>query len=113
MGKHIDGAAFFLSGRDSGRITMHNALFSSVDFQGASVRADLRTPATVAGQWTGRARISLATNTSIPRCVTTATHRTRVSEMRSSQSRLNCHPLPACCIRTETSNLQAQGSLSE
>jgi hypothetical protein len=85
---------------------MHNALLSSVDYQRGSIRAGLRTPATVAGQWTGRARVSLATNTSIPRCVTTTTHRTRVSEMRSSKSRLNRGPLTASSLHAETLNLK-------
>jgi hypothetical protein len=82
-------AAFVLSGCDSGRITMHNTLRSSVRYQRASIRAGLRTPITFACRWTGRARVSVATDTLIPRCVTTTTHRTRVSEMRHSVFRGN------------------------
>lgn len=85
MAKHIDDAAFVLSGHDSGEITMHTTLRSSVSCQRASIRAGLRTPITFACRWTGRARVSVATNTLIPRCVTTTTHRTRVSEMRLSE----------------------------
>lgn len=82
---NIDDAAFVLSGCDSGRIIMHNVLRSSVSYRRASIRASLRTPVTLACRWTGRARVSVATNTLIPRCVTTTTHRTRVSEMRLSE----------------------------
>ncbi len=68
---------------------MNPILRSSVDCQRASSRAGLRTPVTFARLWTGRARVSAATNTLIPRCVTTTTHRTRVSEMRSFASRVD------------------------
>lgn len=84
---------------------MHNTMRSSISHQRALVRAGLRTPMTFARQWTGRARVSAATNTVIPRCATTITHRTRVSEMRSSVSRVNCNPRVADPVRTETVNL--------
>lgn len=103
---NIDDAAFVLSGCDSGRIAMHNALRSSNSHQRATIRAGLRTPMTFARRWTGRARISVATNTLIPRCVATTTHRTRVSEMRSPESRVNRDPLIARPVIPETSNLQ-------
>lgn len=102
----IDDAAFVLSGYDSGRITMHQALRSSVSYQRASVRAGLRTPVTLVGRWTGRARVSVVTNTLIPRCVATTTHRTRVSEMRPPESRVNRDPLIARPVIPEISNLQ-------
>ena len=85
---------------------MHNTLRSSVICQRASIRARLRTPITFACRWTGRARVSVATNTLIPRCVTTTTHRTRVSEMRLSESRGNCDSFITGPIGTETSNLR-------
>ena len=103
---NIDGAAFVLSGHDSGRITMHNALRNSVSHQRASIRARLRTPITFASRRLGRARVSAATNTLIPRCVATTTHRTRVSEMRLSESRGNRAAFIAGPIGSETSNLQ-------
>lgn len=84
---------------------MHSSLRSSVGYQRASIRAGLRTPITFASRWTGRARVSAATNTLIPQCVTTTTHRTRVSEMRSHESRMNRDLLVAGRVRTETSNL--------
>jgi hypothetical protein len=80
---------------------MHNILRGSIGYQRALKRAGLRTPVSVAQRWTGRARVSTATNTVIPRCVTTTTGRTRVSEMRLSPSRLNCELL-AAPLRAET-----------
>ena len=92
---------------------MHYALRSPVSHQRASIRARLRTPITFAGRWTGRARVSAATNTLIPRCVATTTHRTRVSEMRRAESRGNRAALVARPIGTGNSNLQRRGYLSE
>jgi hypothetical protein len=85
-----------------GRITMQSVLRSSIGYQRARIRAGLRTSVSPARLWTGRARVSTATNTAIPRCVTTTTHRTRVSEMRLSPSWLNCEPLDAASLRAET-----------
>jgi len=72
---------------------MQSFLRGSIGYQRALVRAGLRTSVSLPRLWTGRARVSTATNTTIPRCVTTTTHRTRVSEMRPLPSRLNCEPL--------------------
>ena len=80
---------------------MQNILRGSIGYQRALRRAGLRTPVSLAQLWTGRARVSTATNTVIPRCVTTTTHRTRVSEMRPSPSRWNCELL-AAPLRAET-----------
>jgi hypothetical protein len=90
----------------SGRITMQSAVRSSIGYQRAVIRAGLRTPVTSTRRWTGRARVSMATNTVIPKCVTTTTHRTRVSEMRSSVSRGSRDLLVADPVRTETLNLR-------
>jgi hypothetical protein len=69
---------------------MHDVMRNSISHQSAVSRAGLRAPSGLAQLWTGRARVSTATNTVIPRCVATTTHRTRVSEMRDSASRLDC-----------------------
>jgi len=61
---------------------MHITLCRSTDYQRALARAELRAPVNLTRMWTGRARISTATNTAIPRCVASTTHRTRVSEKR-------------------------------
>jgi hypothetical protein len=74
---------------------MHNVMRKSMSHQSAVSRLGLRVPSGLARLWTGRARVSTATNTVIPRCVATTTHRTRVSEMRDSVSRLDCSPLTA------------------
>ena len=81
---------------------MQTFLRGSMGYQRALIRAGLRTPVSLAQLWTGRARVSTATNTVIPRCATTTTHRTRVSEMRPSPSRLNCELLQAAPLRAET-----------
>jgi hypothetical protein len=99
---NIDGAAFSFLTATLGRITMQSVLRSSIGYQHARIRAGLRTSVSLARLWTGRARVSTATNTAIPRCVATTTHRTRVSEMRLSPSRLNCEPLEAAPLRAET-----------
>jgi hypothetical protein len=44
----------------------------------------------------------MAANTAVRRCATTNMHRTRVSEMRLSPSRLNCELLEAAPLRAET-----------
>ena len=106
MVKDVDGAAFLFLVATSGRITMQSALRSSIGYQRAAIRAGLRTPVTLTRRWTGRARVSAATNTVIPKCVTTTTHRTRVSEMRSSDSRGNRNLPVADTVRTETLNLR-------
>jgi hypothetical protein len=85
---------------------MHATKRNSVGYQGAVIRADLRTPMISAGRWTGRARVSTATNTAVPRCVTTTTHRTRVSEIRSLLSRLIRELSIAPRSSSETSSLQ-------
>jgi hypothetical protein len=59
---------------------MHRASCDSISYQRGLIRAGLRAPVSIASLWTGRARVSTATNTVVPRCVTTTTHRTRVSE---------------------------------
>jgi hypothetical protein len=81
---------------------MQSILRGSIGYQRAQNRAGLRTSVSLAQLWTGRARVSTATNTVVPRCATTTTHRTRVSEMRPSPSRLNCEPLHAATLRAET-----------
>jgi hypothetical protein len=81
---------------------MHNVMRKSMSHQSAVSRAGLRVPSGLARLWTGRARVSTATNTDIPRCVATTTHRTRVSEMRDSASRLGRGPLKARPFSTET-----------
>jgi hypothetical protein len=81
---------------------MHNVMRKSMSHQSAVSRAGLRVPSGLAHLWTGRARVSTATNTLIPRCVATTTHRTRVSEMRDSASRLDCGPLHARPLSAET-----------
>jgi hypothetical protein len=81
---------------------MQSFLRGSIGYQRALVRAGLRTSVSLPRLWTGRASVSTATNTVIPRCVTTATHRTRVSEMRPSPSRLNCELPQAAPLRAET-----------
>lgn len=99
---NIDDAAFCFLVTLSGRSTMQSALRSSIGYQRALIRAGLRTAVSLPRLWTGRARVSTATNTVIPRCVTTTTHRTRVSEMRSLSSRLKCELLQAAPFRAET-----------
>jgi len=72
---------------------MHSTSCSSIGNERALVRACLRVPVSLARLWTGRARVSTATNTVIPRCVTTTAHRTRVSEKRPLPSRSNAEPI--------------------
>ena len=82
----------------------------SIGYQRAPSRAGRRTSVSLAQLWTGRARVSTATNTAIPRCATTTTHRTRVSEMRPLPSRLNFEPLKlAHCPETITSQRRDPG----
>ena len=91
---NIGDATFCFSGHDSsGRNAMHNTSCSSIGYQRALVRAGLRSPVSLARLWTGRARVSTATNTAIPRCVSTTTHRTRVSEKRPLPSRSTAEPI--------------------
>ena len=103
---NIGDATFCFSAHDSsGRNAMHSTSCSSIGYQRALVRAGFRAPVSLARLWTGRARVSTATNTAIPRCVATTTHRTRVSEMRPLPSRSNCEPLKlALCPETFTSS---------
>jgi len=61
---------------------MHRSLQSPRSDNVALVRAGFRTPVPFTHIWTGRARVSMTTDTLVPRCVATTTHRTRVSEMR-------------------------------
>jgi hypothetical protein len=81
---------------------MHNVMRKSMSHQSAVSRAGLRVPSGLTHLWTGRARVSTATNTVIPRCVATTTHRTRVSDMRDSASRLDCGALQAPPFSAET-----------
>lgn len=95
---------FAFPGATIERSTMHTALRSSIGYQRALIRAGLRMPVKAGRRWTGRARVSAATNTVIPKCVTTTTHRTRVSEMRSSVSRVNCDLLVKFAPRRSNSS---------
>lgn len=108
---NIGDATFCFSGCDSlGGNAMHSTSCSSIGYQRAVIRAGLRAPVSLARLWTGRARVSTATNTVIPRCITTTTHRTRVSEMRPLPSRLNCEPVTlALCPETFTSQRRDPG----
>jgi hypothetical protein len=92
---------------------MHNVMRNSMSHQSAVFRAGSRVPLGLSRMWTGRARVSATTNTLIPRCVATTTHRTRVSEMRTSSSRLQCAPLSAAHSSAEilTSKRRDSGSL--
>jgi hypothetical protein len=58
--------------------------------QSAADRARLRLPLNLVGRRRGRARISAATSTAVPRCLASTSHRTRVSEMRRLPSRSKC-----------------------
>jgi hypothetical protein len=84
---------------------MHTTSCNSAGHQRALVRAGLRAPVSLASLWTGRARVSTATNTAIPRCVATTTHRTRVSEKRLLPSRSTREPLNVA-LGPETSTSQ-------
>jgi hypothetical protein len=81
---------------------MHNVMRNSMSCQSAVSRAGLRVSSGLTRLWTGRARVSTATNTTIPRCVATTTHRTRVSEMRVHASRLDCGPVSEGHFSAET-----------
>lgn len=86
---------------------MHRASCVSIsDWRRGLFRAGSRVPVSLASEWTGRARVSDATNTSVPRCLAIATHRTRVSEMRNQPSRRARTPLSAAGIRPETNNFE-------
>jgi hypothetical protein len=85
---------------------MHNVMRKSMSHESAVFRAGMRVPSGLAHRWTGRARVSTATDTVIPRCVATTTHRTRVSEMRDSASRLDRGSLQALPSSAETLTLE-------
>jgi hypothetical protein len=106
---NIGDATFCVSDHDSsGSNAMHSTSCNSIGCQRALVRAGLRTPVSLARLWTGRARVSTATNTTIPRCVTTTAHRTRVSEKRPLPSRSTREPLKVA-VGPETSTSQRRG----
>ena len=89
---------------------MQSMLRGSIGYQRAPSRAGRRTSVSLAQLWTGRARVSTATNTVVPRFATTTTHRTRVSEMRLSPSRLSIEPLNlAHCPEAITSQRRDPG----
>lgn len=81
---------------------MQRASNVSISVQRGEFRAGSRAPFSLASTWTGRARVSTATDSAVPQCVATTTHRTRVSEMRQAPSRSNCEPLNGLPIRSET-----------
>ncbi len=85
---------------------MHSTLRTSIGQQNALQRASLRTPMIRTNLWTGRARVSTATNTILPRWAGPATHRTRVSEMRASVRRANDDLLDPGQFRLEIFNFQ-------
>lgn len=103
---NIGDATFCFSGHDSsGRNAMHSTSCSSTGYQRALVRAGRGAPVSLARLWTGRARVSTATNTAVPRCVATTTHRTRVSEKRLLPSR-STRELLKVALGPETSTSQ-------
>ena len=85
---------------------MHSTLRTSIGRQNTLQRASLRTPMIRTNLWTGRARVSTATSTILPRCAGTATHRTRVSEMRASVPRASGDLLNVDQFRPEIFNFQ-------
>lgn len=87
---------------------MHRASCVSIGGERGQFRAGARVPMTLVSRWTGRARVSDATNTTVARCLATATHRTRVSEMRHQPSRMDM-PLSAALIHLETNNFERGG----
>ena len=66
-------------------------------------------PVSHASLWTGRARVSDATNTAVPQCFATTMHRTRLSEMRHTPSRRMRMLLRAARIHPETNNFERGG----
>jgi hypothetical protein len=84
---------FCFQGARLPRNAMQTNLRRGTGYTRVATRAGLRARSSIARFWTGRARVSTATNTAVPRCVATTTHRTRVSEMRFSPSRSNCESL--------------------
>jgi hypothetical protein len=91
---------------------MHNVMRKPMSCRSAVSRVGSRVPSGLSRMWTGRARVSATTDTIIPRCVATTTHRTRVSEMRTSPSRLECTPRSAAHSSAEalTSKRRDSGS---
>ena len=106
--RNIGDATFSFSGYDSSGDAMHRASCVSISGERGQFRAGSRAPMSPVSRWTGRARVSDVTNTMVPRCLATATHRTRVSEMRHQPSRMDM-PLGAAPIHRETNNFERGG----
>ena len=87
---------------------MHRASCVSISGERGQFRAGTRAPVSPVNRWTGRARVSDVTSTTVPRWLTTATHRTRVSEMRHQPSRMDAS-LSAALIHLETNNFERGG----